>query len=137
MADVLIPVSIFVGCTVLAVVILAARDARRHRFQQAQRPLEDRIADIRASASYMIHQLQGVLDRRAAQQPEAVDWISPVLAYYRRLEALATASDASAKDIQQLAEEVFTHVREHRLKGIFLAQEAERLASLVRRRNAV
>jgi hypothetical protein len=136
MADVLIPVGIFVGCAVLAGAILAARDARRHRLRQEQRPLEDRIADIRASAADMAHQLQGVLDRRGTQQPEAVDWISHVLAYYRRLETLAAAPEASAEEIQRLAEDASTYVRERRLKGIFIGQEAEQLAALVRRRNA-
>lgn len=79
----------------------------------------------------MAQQLEDVLDRR---EPQA-DWIPPVLAYYRRLEAFATAPDASAEEIDGLADEALSYVREHRLKGIFVAQAALQLAALVRRRN--
>ncbi len=136
MADVLIPVGTLLICSVLAAIILAARDARQLRNRQEQRPLEDRIASIGASASFMAKELQRVLDRQAVPQPEAVDGIPPVIAYYRRLETLASNQEAPPEEIQQLADEAFKYVQERRLKGIFVAQEARQLADLVRRRNA-
>ena len=91
MGDVCLTVSLAAACAALAVALLAARDARRHRLWQEQRPLEDRIADIRTSAAFMADQLQGTLDRRGIQEADALGWIAPVVAYYRRLEALAGA----------------------------------------------
>jgi hypothetical protein len=129
-------VSIVVACVVLPLILLVVRDARRHRLQEEQRPLKDRIAEIRSDAAFMADQLQAVLDRETAQQSDAVHWIAPVVGYYRKLEALAGAPDASAEEIQRLAEEASKYVRQHRLKGIFVAMEAERLAALVRKRNA-
>jgi hypothetical protein len=139
MGEVLLTVGLVVACVALAVVILVARDAgeRRDRWRrQEQRPLEDRIADIRASAAFMANQLQGTLDRRGIHSPNTVAWIAPVIAYYRRLEALAASPDASTDEIKHLADEAKQHVRQHRLKGVFVAQEAEKLAALVHRRGA-
>jgi hypothetical protein len=129
-------VSLGLVCFVLAVILLAARDRRQHRLHQEQRPLEDRIADIRADAAFMANQLEGVLDRRNVEAGDTVAWIAPVVVYYRRLEELAADSDASAEEIQRLADESAIHVRQQRLKGVFVAQQAELLAVLVRRRQA-
>lgn len=62
--------------------------------------------------------------------------MGPVLAYYRRLEALASASGCSVEEIENLAEQANDYVRQHRLKGVSVAQEAKQLAALVRRRQA-
>jgi hypothetical protein len=136
MAYWLLTFGMFGACTVLAVVILAARDLRQHKLRQEQKPLEERIAEIRESAAMMTHELQRVLDQGSAQQPTAIALIAPVLVYYRRLEALAAAPATTAEEIHQLAVEALQHMRQRRLKGFLVVQQAEQLADLVRRRNA-
>lgn len=136
MTDVLLGVCIFVACLVVAVVVLAARDARRRRLWHEARPLVDRIADIRSSAAFMADQLQKALDRPGMHESRSFPWMGPVLAYYRRLEALASASGCSVEEIENLAEQANDYVRQHRLKGVSVAQEAKQLAALVRRRQA-
>ena len=127
---------LLIYCVVPAVLILAARDAHLRRLWQDRRPLEDQIADIRADAAFMADQLQGLLDRPRSPEP-AVDWVPTLLAYFRRLEALAAAPDAAAEEVQRLAEEASTFARQNRLKGSLRVDlSAEKLAVLVRRRDA-
>src|SRR5215475_10309935 len=107
----MIYVLLFVGIFVAAFAILAVRDARRYRLVQEARPLEDRIADIRKGAAFTALQLQGIVDRRAAEHTEAAEWISPVIAYSRRLETLAATPDVAAEEIERLAEEASGYLR--------------------------
>jgi hypothetical protein len=81
-----------------------------------------------------VNELRSVLDRRSSPESK-VAWIAPVIAYYRRLEVLAADSNASVEEIQRLAKEAGTYIRQHRLKGICVAQQAEQLTVLVRRRD--
>jgi hypothetical protein len=136
MADALLAVCFVLGLTVLAILFLGARDARRHRRQEEQRPIAERIAEIRKDAALMIQQLGPIFDRNVAAYPEAVAWIPQVLHYYRCLEGLASSPASSPEESRRLAEEAFRYIREHRIKGIFLAAEARKLAELLRRQDA-
>ncbi len=120
-------------CAIIAIAILAARDSRRNRLKREQKPLEERIADIRESAAFMAQELQKILDRQPAQPPDA---LATVREYYLRLETLAGAPGATPDEIQRLADEALQYLRQNRVKGCFFVAQAEELASLIRRRNA-
>jgi len=126
-------IGMVMGLTILAVFLLCLRDAWQHRLQEERRPVAERIARIRDSACFMIGQLQGDLERRAGDRPETFAYIPPILEYYRRLEALASVAQPSQEEIVQLSQEVSQFIQEHRIKGIFIAEEARKLAELTSR----
>jgi hypothetical protein len=136
MTSILLNVTLVLVIFVLAVIILGASDRLRYQLQQKQRSVKDRIADIRADAAFMVDQFQGILNRRTVKPKHNVAWIAPVVVYHRRLEELAADPNVSAEEIQRLANESAIHVRQHRLKGVFVAQQAGQLAVLLRRRKA-
>jgi hypothetical protein len=122
-------------CVVLAVVVLVVRDAaeiRQERLLREQRPLEDQIAEIRANAVSLVAQLEATLNQRPGSVPEAREWIEAMLAYSRRLESLAAQPEASVADIECLAEESARYIKDHRLKGFFVAEQAKALAALAK-----
>jgi hypothetical protein len=125
-----------VGFTALAVVFLAWRDRRRRRELEARIPVVERIAAIRAGAAFMAAELQRILDRNPDAPPARTEWIPPVREYYVRLQQLAACPLPSEEDALRLAEEAGQYVRQRRLKGIWVAQEARKLAALARRQDA-
>jgi hypothetical protein len=135
--DFLLIAGLFCPISVVAVLLLGWRDARRRRLQESRRPLAERIRSIREDAEFMVVQLQGVLDRAANDRPEAAAWISPVLEFFRRLESLAADPSASPDAALRLATEASRYVREHWLKGILVAEQARTLADLLRQRDGV
>src|SRR5262245_57754663 len=93
-----------VAITVGAIVLLAARDAYQHRLREESRPIEQRIADVRHDAAFMVQQLEQILNRHGAERQEAVDWVPEALGFYRQLEALAACASFSADECLLLAE---------------------------------
>lgn len=120
----------------IAIVGLAARDARQHRLREEKRPIGERIADIRKDAAFMVKELNGLLHRYGTEQPEAVEWIPKILDLYRQLEALASCPNASADECLVLAKAASQYAREKRIKGVFVSEQARRLAVLVSKRDA-
>jgi hypothetical protein len=127
MVDTLLGIGGCLGIVIVAIALLAWRDARRFRRLEAQVPVPVRIERIRDDAAFMAQQFQGILQRGPA---ERTSWVGPVLAYYRRLEALATEARPSAEQSRQLAEEAGHYLRQNRLKGLRVAQQAQKLANL-------
>lgn len=136
MIDFCLLASLVLGILVPIWILMAALESRRNRLREQQRPLEDRITDIRKDASFMIGQLQGILDRFKDEQPRRLDWIPPTIEYYRRLDELASRSDATSEEVARFADEATTFVRKRRLKGICVGLLARRLAEIAHRRNA-
>jgi hypothetical protein len=134
MLEILLTAVLFGAVVVAAVILLAVRDARLHRIREEQRPLADRIADIRTGARFMTDQLQGVLQRPNYVKRSSA-WIEPVIVYYQRLESLAAAPNPAIDEIRRLAEEATTFTRQQRLKGISVGDQAEKLVALVRQRD--
>lgn len=134
MTELLIVLGVILLGFLLASMILRTRDDRRARRPQQLRPLEEQINDIRQSAISSSRQLQEILDHRSPP-PETAACIAQLIDYFKKMEALAAASDASAKEIQQIADEAEVFVKQRRLKGIIVDLEIKQLAELVRKRN--
>ncbi|MHC4475672.1 MAG: hypothetical protein ACYTEL_08500 [Planctomycetota bacterium] len=58
------------------------------------------------------------------------------IAVTRAPELLAASSDNSAQQATELAEEAARFIREKRIKGISVAQSAEKLAKLIQQRDS-
>jgi hypothetical protein len=119
--------------TVIAAVLLGIRDANDRRAREDARPVADRIRDIQKDAAFMIEQLERVAERPTPPE-RSMAWIPPVLEYYHRLEKLASNPTSTPEEAFALADDAGRHVREQRLKGIFVCFEAEQLAKLLSRR---
>ena len=116
--------------------LLASRAQRKLLLREQLRPLEDRIADIREDALFMIEQLQRILNQCSREKRRPFNWVSPTLDLYRRLHGLASRSDATVEEVDRFGEEATTFVRQHLLKGIYLDLLAQNLADVAHRRNA-
>ena len=82
----------------------------------------------------MIRELQSFIDRRAIEPAKLPDWVPVVLGYYRQVEVLAASSTGAVEDALRLAEEASQYVRDNRIKGICVADDARQLAALLDRR---
>jgi hypothetical protein len=129
MADTLLVVGTVLGVFVFATLLLARRDIRRHRWLEERTPVHEGIARIKNDAEFMVEQLQRLLKR----EPMAREWAGATLEYYRRLETLAADPRPSADQAFRLAEEAGHFVHQKGLKGIWVAQQAQRLAELAQR----
>ncbi len=136
-ADTLLFVAIVVGSIVL-LAIRDARDARKNRFLRENRPIEEQIREIHDGAVFEIEKFTKLLARIEAEHKDQSYsfWIPPVVDFNRRLEILASSPTASLDDTLQLAEESAQHVRENKLKGIHVGEQARRLAVLLQKRAA-
>jgi hypothetical protein len=123
--------------TFVAIILLGLRDGIRRSWQENARPVGDRIGEIRQYAVSDIEGLRGLRDRLVAEPSNTADvgwWIEPVVEYYRRLERLTAAPDASPEEALKLAEEAGQFLCENRIKGISVADSAYKLAELLNRR---
>ena len=118
----------------LAICSLAWRDKRKHSQKRDTRSLQERIGDVARNARSSVMVLQMTLDGDYGKDAAAADWLRPAIAYYQRLESLASSPSTSAKEASDFAEETLRFLREKRIKGISLADEAFELADLVRQR---
>jgi hypothetical protein len=121
----------------MAVIVLSIRDSgrqRRHDISQELRPIPDRINEVRERAQFMIRQFETILDH----YPQACsdDWIPTIISFYRRLDALASDPGSSADEVIGLADEASAYIRNRRLKGIRVAEEARRLAAILSKKRA-
>jgi len=135
MADVCWVSGAVVATFVVAFAMLAARDARRNRRREEERPIDERINQIGDDARLQIRQLQGGLERPNIPE-DFREWGPQVIGLLQRLESLATSSNSQPEECHRLAEEASRYLREHRIKGIFVADGARRLEQLLRARNA-
>jgi hypothetical protein len=118
---------------VLAMIVLGIRDASRNRAFQESRPLEDRIRDFRDGAAMWVKNLE----RIAAKPPRPgrnLDWIPPAIDLFKRMEQIAESSSSTAEESMALASDARQYESEHRVKGLFISGDAERLAALLERR---
>jgi hypothetical protein len=129
MSDTLLTTISILGIVIIAIALLAWRDAVVHRRFERQTPIPIRIGYIRDDAELMSGQFQGMLER---EQGTAPYWAGTVLGYYRRLEALASEERPSPELAVSLAEEVELYIRENRLKGVSVHLAARQLAALAR-----
>jgi hypothetical protein len=130
MTDVLIGIGLFLAIGVVAVVLLAARDAGRHRRQETWTPLPVLIERIRDDAAFMVQQLQHTAEFGPPKRAAA---IVPILEYYCRLETLAAAPHPSAEQALRLADESGRYIREAGWMGVFVDRQARKLAELAKR----
>ncbi len=124
------------GIIVLSLVIVIVRDVRHRQLLSKRMSVEDRIAVIRESAADQAQQFQSYVDRNEQLTAKEVYNLNALVALYRRLEELATSSDVSIEEIQRFAKEAQEFVRQQQLNGIRVSVEAEKLANLLRQRNA-
>jgi hypothetical protein len=121
-----------------AVILLGWLDRRRFRLREEKRPIQERIDRIRDDARYMAEQFERTLERtKASSSAEKTAWIPPMISFFRRLESLAASQNPDLQDVVQLAKEAATYTREHPIKGLPVAQEAEKLALLLRKKTQV
>lgn len=124
---------------VIAGTALAMRDARAarlYRLQQEQKPIEVQIDEIGKNSEWMVREFRRVLQQYGASRSEEAKVLTAIMQLYERLEAFAKNADPPAAEIQELANEANEYIKQHRAKGFFVASDAERLAALVRKRNA-
>jgi hypothetical protein len=121
-----------------AVILLGWLDGRRSRLREEKRPIQERIDSIRDDARFMAEQLERILDRKEAPvSAQRTAWIPPMLRFLRRLESLAASQNPDPQDAVQLAEEAAAYIRQHKIKGLPIAQEAEKLALLLRKKKEI
>jgi hypothetical protein len=132
MIDWLIGGLVFAAIVCIAVVLLSRSDRRLYLAAESQRPIGDRIQDIREIASFHVNQFA----QRTSESNQHLEmfWVPRVLDFYRRLESLATDQDAQQNDALELAAEASDYINHHGLKGIFVADNAKQLADLIRMR---
>jgi hypothetical protein len=116
-----------------AAFVLVRRDLRRYLAAESRRPIGDRIRTIRDIASFNVNEFTRTL-RESNERPEMF-WVPQVLEYYRRLAFLAADEDSRPEDASKLAAEASSYIAKHRLKGIFVADDAGRLEDLIRIRD--
>jgi len=119
-------------CMALAVTLLGIRDSwRKHRRTIARelRPIADQIAEFRQNSQLRVRQLERILDSHPTHAD--VDWVTVIISFYRRLDALASDPSPSVDEVISLADEASVYVRKRRLKGIFVAEEARRFAAIL------
>ena len=83
----------------------------------------------------MIQQLELAYNRKPSAKPEAISFLLTIIDYYRRLAELASNTSPSQSDILNLANESDQYIREHKAKGIYIPQQARKLADLLHRRD--
>jgi hypothetical protein len=123
----------------LAVVLLGYRDSLKRSKQENAHSIEERIEEIRQNAASSIIDLPELRDEIVKKYPEkqdAWDWIDPIVEYYRRLESLAASTEKSVKDALDLSEEAGQFISNKKLKGILVADSANRLAKLLEQRES-
>jgi hypothetical protein len=130
-------VSAMVGAiTFVATILLGLRDGIRRSRRENARPVAERIKEVRQVAASAIEDLPRFRDQLAVRFPGRADvgwWIEPVIEYYRRLESLAATAGTSPEDALKLAEEAGQFIRANKIKGILVADLADRLADLLDR----
>jgi hypothetical protein len=117
----------------IAAVTLARSDRRLYLAAQSRRSTGDRIQEIREIASFHVNQFAQSMGE-SNERPEMF-WVPQVLEYYRRLEFLAANHHSRPEDALKLAAEASDYLDHHRLKGILVAENAKRLADLIRFRD--
>jgi hypothetical protein len=118
-----------------AVIILGWLDRRRFRFREEKRPVQERIDAIRDDARYTAEQLEQLERMRSRDYPEKTAWALPLIDLCRRLESLAASQNPDPQEVMRLAEEAASYIREHRIKGIAIAQQAKALVILLRKKS--
>lgn len=135
MVETFLLIGMMLAITTVAVVFLAARDAHQHRIREESRPIEERIDAIHRYATFMMEQLQGVLQRHGTERAQEVAWIPEAMDLYRRLESLASKASSSADECLVLSEDASKFEQERRLKGLFVSTEARKLALLLSKKS--
>ena len=135
MIDWLISGLVFAASVCVAVYLLLRRDRRLYLAAQALRPIGDQIQDIREIAAFHVNQFAQSMSE--LNERPGMFWVPQVLEYYRRLEALAANQNSRPEDALQLAVEASDFLDHHRLKGIFVDDNAKQLADLIRLRDQV
>jgi hypothetical protein len=132
-------VPVMVGAiTFVAAILLGLRDGIGRSRRENARPVGERIEEIRQAAVSAIEGLPRFRDQLVLKSPDRADvrwWIEPVIEYYRRVERLAATPDTPPEDALKLAEEAGQFIRENKIKGILVADLADRLAELLDRRD--
>ena len=122
------------------VCLLAWRDRRRWQKHERTLPVDERIEEVKEAISGEIEELPKARRNLMAAYPnreEAWSWVDPVTEFYRGLEALASSKDTTAQEAMDLAQEAETFLRQKKVKGVFVADLAERLAKLIQERDSV
>ena len=136
----LVIAAVIVSSIITPYVLLRAKSAKKKRIDYEKgRPVQERIDEIREYAKSMQSELPTTRDNLRARYPNkeiAWSWIDPVIDYCRRLEKLADSSGASTQDAIELAEESLLFVKDQKIKGVFVAEFAQKLAELIEDRNS-
>jgi hypothetical protein len=133
MTEWLIGIPVFIAIVALAVVLLLRSDRRRFLQEESQRSIVDRIHDIHQNARFFVNQFERSVEN-VNECPE-LSWIPQVLEFYRRLESLAENEHSRAEDALTLAQEASQFVSAQQLKGVFVVEQAQRLAQLLQSRD--
>ncbi len=133
--------AIVVTGLILGLLVLAEVRVQ-HRLRKS-RSITDQIKDIRDGSLFENNELTKLLARIELDEQqgqtyrEHPEWIPAVLDFNRRLEMLASSSDASLAATLKLAEESADFLRKHRLKGMMVSDQAHRLTALLKKRDGI
>ena len=130
---------VFFVALIIAMSLLGMRDRKRNLKQENSRSIEERIREIRENAStdqIKLPKLRNDIMKKFPEKKDVWSWIEPVIVFNRRLEQLASSNNATAQEARELAVEAKQFLIQNKIKGIFIAESADKLAKLIQERDS-